>query len=63
MAATMLILAGVFIVAGALLQEREVSDWGSIGRGAIAHVIGACTLVFSVFAAILTFQRLGEPAW
>ncbi|MFZ2238939.1 MAG: hypothetical protein WAV90_05275 [Gordonia amarae] len=63
MAATILIFAGVFIVAGALLQEREVGDWGSVGRGVIAHAIGAGTLVFTVFAAILTFQRLVELAW
>lgn len=63
MAAVMLVFAGIFIVAGAVLQEREVGDWGSVGRGPVAHAIGAGTLVFTVLAAILTFQRIVEMAW
>ena len=57
MAAVMLVFAGIFIVAGRA-AEREVGDWGSVGRGPVAHAIGAGTLVFTVLAAILTFQRL-----
>lgn len=45
-------------------REREVGgDRGSVGRGAIARDRRGHRVVFTVFAAILTFQRLVELAW
>ncbi|KJF23703.1 hypothetical protein CJ178_14175 [Rhodococcus sp. ACPA4] len=50
--------AGVLLVAGVILREREVPATGSIGRGHAAQLISLALAVCVITAATLTFVRL-----
>ena len=56
------VLAGVLIIAGAVLRELEVPVLGSIGRGKRGWLLTAAIAVTTVGATAFTLQRLIEMA-
>lgn len=52
------VVAGVLIVAGAVLRELEVPAFGSIGRSMRGRLLSVAIAVAAVGAAAFTLQRL-----
>ncbi|UYP19955.1 hypothetical protein OED52_05205 [Rhodococcus sp. Z13] len=56
------VVAGLLLVAGVVLRERQVPASGSIGRTRDAWLVSGALAVWVIVAAILTLVRFGELA-